>query len=165
MNKVSLLLIGIVVSFVLFSCEEEPVLPEEDDEIETPLVASEYDDEIFDLINEYRMENNLDTLIFDENIWIYAHEHSTNMSTGTTDFGHDGFNERASALYGIIGGNRAAENVAYNHSTNPQDVVTQWINSEGHRKNMVGNYTHAAVSAVKREDGRYYYTQIFMGIN
>lgn len=53
---------------------------------------------------------------------------------------------------------RAAENIARGQRT-PQEVVTAWMNSPGHRKNILGDFTHIGVGYV--EDGKYW-TQMFI---
>ena len=82
------------------------------------------------------------------------------MSTGKTAFGHYGFDDRVKNLTPWCG---AAENVAFNYSTKPEDVVNMWLNSSGHRANIESTQaTHSAVSAVKNSEGVWYYTQIFI---
>lgn len=81
------------------------------------------------------------------------------MASGKVAFSHDGFETRRKNL----GGGIAAENVAYNYSDNPNTVVTQWMNSSGHKANIMDlKYKKSAVAAVKSDDGRWYYTQIFI---
>ncbi|WP_404450604.1 CAP domain-containing protein [Virgibacillus necropolis] len=51
------------------------------------------------------------------------------------------------------------ENIAYGQKT-PEQVVNQWMDSAGHRKNILNNdFTHIGVGFVK--DG-YYWTQMFI---
>lgn len=175
MNKLSLLLSSIALSLTLVSCDEWPFASEDKPETEIEpetdtatvgnTVASDYDNRIFALINKHRTDNNLKALIFDETIWRYANEHSVNMATGVTTFSHDGFSDRTAAIRNEIGGGNAGENIAYNSSSDPQSVVSQWLRSEGHRDNIEKDYTHSALSAIKGTDGKYYYTQIFIRID
>ncbi|MBM7542450.1 SafA/ExsA family spore coat assembly protein [Amphibacillus cookii] len=53
---------------------------------------------------------------------------------------------------------RAAENIARGQQT-PHQVVREWMNSSGHRANILGDFTHIGVGYV--EDGRYW-TQMFI---
>lgn len=54
----------------------------------------------------------------------------------------------------------AGENIAYGQRT-PQAVVQAWINSSGHRANILNaSYTHLGVGYVA--DG-HYWTQMFIG--
>lgn len=53
----------------------------------------------------------------------------------------------------------AGENIAKGQRT-PEEVVNAWMNSEGHRKNILGSFTHIGVGYV--EDGSVW-TQMFIG--
>lgn len=56
-----------------------------------------------------------------------------------------------------------AENIAYNASSDPENVVKQWLTSQGHRENMLsGSYDHIGVGVCEK-DGYYYWCQIFTG--
>lgn len=116
--------------------------------------------QIFNLVNAHRKQKGLAALKFDDDIFNQCCIHSKNMSTGKTAFGHDGFSDRVKNLTPCYG---AAENVAFNYSTNPEDVVNMWLTSSGHRANIESTQaTHSAVSAVKNSEGAWYYTQIFI---
>jgi uncharacterized YkwD family protein/spore coat assembly protein SafA len=57
----------------------------------------------------------------------------------------------------------AGENIAMGQQT-PQEVVKAWMNSEGHRKNILNpNFTHIGVGYAKGGTGRFYWTQMFIG--
>ncbi len=56
----------------------------------------------------------------------------------------------------------AGENIAYGQKT-PQEVVTAWMNSPGHRANILSpSYTQIGVGAAKKSDGTLYWTQHFI---
>lgn len=56
----------------------------------------------------------------------------------------------------------AGENIAYGQRT-PQEVMTAWMNSPGHRANILSaSYTHIGVGAAKKANGTLYWTQLFM---
>jgi len=56
----------------------------------------------------------------------------------------------------------AAENIAYGQRT-AQEVVNAWMNSAGHRANILSAaYTHTGVGAAKKANGTLYWTQMFM---
>lgn len=56
----------------------------------------------------------------------------------------------------------AAENIAYGQRT-PQEVVTAWMNSPGHRANILSaSCTQTGVGAAKKANGTIYWTQMFM---
>lgn len=52
-----------------------------------------------------------------------------------------------------------AENIAWNYA--PENVVKGWMDSSGHRRNILGNFTHIGVACSMNEDGEPYYTQVF----
>lgn len=55
------------------------------------------------------------------------------------------------------------ENILQNMSENPADAVTQWMNSSGHRANILkSEFTHIGVG-VHRSGGKTYVVQIFVG--
>ena len=54
----------------------------------------------------------------------------------------------------------AAENIAMGQRT-PEEVVNAWMNSDGHRKNILSSsYTHIGIGYM--ENGNYW-TQMFIG--
>lgn len=56
----------------------------------------------------------------------------------------------------------AAENIAMGQTT-PQAVVRAWMNSPGHRQNILSkNYTYIGVGYATGGTGRYYWTQQFI---
>lgn len=57
----------------------------------------------------------------------------------------------------------AGENIAMGQRT-PKEVVTAWMNSEGHRKNILNaNFTEIGVGVAKKSNGSIYWTQMFIG--
>lgn len=56
----------------------------------------------------------------------------------------------------------AGENIAYGQRT-AQEVVNTWMNSPGHRANILSAaYTHIGVGVAKMANGTLYWTQMFM---
>jgi uncharacterized YkwD family protein/spore coat assembly protein SafA len=56
----------------------------------------------------------------------------------------------------------ASENIAYGQRT-PAEVVRDWMNSPGHRSNiMSGSYNEIGVGLAKNKNGVCYWTQMFM---
>ncbi len=54
------------------------------------------------------------------------------------------------------------ENIAMGQRT-PQEVVTAWMNSPGHRSNILSTaYTEIGVGCAKSSNGSYYWTQMFI---
>ena len=120
--------------------------------------------EVHQQINEYRKSLNLAPLKLNAQISKQAEIHSEDMAQGVVKFGHKGFDNRIKALADDISYRSAAENVAQNMGyDNPASkAVTGWINSKGHRQNIVGNYNLTGIGVAKNQQGEYYFTQIFI---
>ena len=116
--------------------------------------------ELLDLVNAYRVENGLNALQIIQHISYKSEEHNDYM-IATNTVSHDNFSSRKANLEQVVGAVRVGENVAYGFST-PQATLNAWIASEGHRVNLLGNYTHFGLSIRENADGRKYYTNIFV---
>jgi uncharacterized protein YkwD len=150
MNRI----IHISTLLILFSsCAKEE--PEEEKII--------FADQIIVLVNEHRATNGLSDLELSQQTTTQAQSHSENMADGTTPYSHDGFNERFDILVEQINVVAMGENVAYGQ-TSAEQVMEDWINSEGHRTNIEGDYTHIGVGVAQDENGIYFFTQIFVKI-
>ena len=113
-------------------------------------------------INQYRVSKKLPPLRVDPRITQIARIHSENMANGKVPFSHDGFEGRAKAI--TIPYQSVGENVAYNmgYSAPDRKAVEGWIKSEGHRKNMEGQFNLTGIGIAKNAKGEYYFTQLFV---
>ena len=147
---------------------EQPSEPEEPSEPEQPsqpsggTSASSYEQQVVTLVNAERAKYGLAALTLDETLCGYARVKSQDM--------HDqGYFSHTSPTYGSpfdmmrsfgVSYRSAGENIAMGYST-PEAVVAAWMNSEGHRANILSaNYTTLGVGYVA--DGGYW-TQWFIG--
>ena len=139
----------------------------QDLEYKNPINDMKCDDNIgkkcLELTNEFRRKNGLSILEWDDNIWRIAYIHSKNMGEGKVPFGHKGFNERINSF--PFSFSRACENVymcqglsQYNLAEN---AVNGWINSPGHRKNLLSYTSHCAIAVYRNNYGSFYLTQLF----
>ena len=114
-------------------------------------------------VNEYRKSLNLAPLTLNAEISQQARQHSENMAENKVEFSHNGFDRRIKALKSISY-RSAAENVAYNQGYGDpvKQAVEGWIESEGHRQNLTGNYNLTGIGVVKNQQEEYYFTQIFI---
>lgn len=125
-----------------------------------PLLAS-YAEEVAYLVNQQRIANGLGELKMvpalnsaaqkraDEIVETFDH----NRPDGTKCF-------TVLAEYGLTY-SYAGENIAYGY-IDPDDVMDGWMNSEGHRKNILNsNYQYIGVG-VTRSGNRLYWTQMFI---
>jgi len=113
-------------------------------------------------INKYRASKKLPPLSVDPEITQIARIHSENMANGKVSFSHDGFEGRAKAI--TIPYQSVAENLAYNmgYSDPVRNAVEGWIKSDGHRKNMEGQFNVTGIGVAKNAKGEYYFTQLFV---
>ncbi len=117
------------------------------------------------LVNEHRRDQGLAALQWRDVIATQCRTHSVNMAEGITAFGHTGFNERGEAIDSAIPHSASAENVARvsGSAADPAaSAVAIWLESDGHRRNIEGNYDMTGVGVARAADGRYYFTQFFL---
>lgn len=120
-----------------------------------------YEQEVIRLVNAIRAENGLNQLTYDWELSRVARIKSQDMKDNRY-FAHN------SPVYGTpfqmiknfgISYRSAGENIAMGYRT-PQAVVNGWMNSSGHRANILNaSYTHIGVGYVA--DGSYW-TQMFI---
>ncbi|EDL66056.1 CAP domain-containing protein [Bacillus sp. SG-1] len=123
---------------------------------------SQFERQVVELTNEERAKNGLSALKIDTELSNVAREKSNDMQAKNY-FSH------TSPTYGSpfdmmnqfgIDYRTAGENIAMGQRT-PEEVVNAWMNSEGHRKNILSsNFTHIGVG--HDADGNYW-TQMFIG--
>ncbi len=154
-----LLLLPLILLFLTVSCDEDdgPVTPPVDPGI------SEIEARVHTLINQYRVDKGYAPLTRSDVITAQARKHSKNMADGTVPFSHDGFAERVEEIRKQINIGGAGENVAMNsgYSDPARISVDSWIESDGHRANIEGNYDLTGIGVSQNSNGAYYLTQIF----
>ena len=121
-----------------------------------------YEAEVIRLVNVIRRENGLGELSVNWELSRVARYKSQDMSDKRY-FSHTsptyGSPFQMMKAFGITY-RHAGENIAYGYSS-PQAVVNGWMNSEGHRKNILNpNFTQIGVGYVSQGG---YWTQMFIG--
>jgi uncharacterized protein YkwD len=124
-------------------------------------VAPGMEEAILTLVNNYRKHRGKPPLAMDGEISKAAYKHSLNMSRGVIPFGHADFDERIGELIKTLGGTAGAENVAFSPK-GPQSVVHNWLNSDGHRQNIEGDYNYTGIGIAPAKNGYYYFTMIYI---
>lgn len=157
-------LLPLLVLLVMFatSCSSDS-LDEKANNVNTELIVPDtktIEVEIMELINDHRMSLGLNPLDNLSVIKAQAYSH-TDYMIEQNNVSHDYFHQRKSYLVNSVGANKVSENVAYGY-TSAQSVVNAWLNSDGHRSNIEGNYTDFDLSAEQDTEGRWYYTNIFV---
>jgi uncharacterized protein YkwD len=117
--------------------------------------------EIFGLINEHRRDKGLAPLRWSQLESSLATKHSSGMASGRVPFSHDGFQKRIQEISKQLGPvSASAENVAYGPSQ-ARELVSLWLNSPEHRRNIEGDYALTGLGHARSAAGAYYYTEIF----
>jgi uncharacterized protein YkwD len=133
--------------FIMISCSSDSASVETEE-----LQAKEY---------AYRIGMGLNELLPIEHISYKSFEHNNYMIDNEV-VGHQYFESRAANIKQVLGAVRVSENIAYNYQSNA-GVLNAWLNSEGHKVNIEGDYTHFGIAITEDPvTGRKYYTNIFM---
>ncbi len=118
--------------------------------------------DILEYVNAYRVQHGLSTLTLNTFLSQEARYHSTDMAKHRMKFGHDGFSERIAYAHQKIPNSQfGAENVAFNYKT-AKIVVDGWMNSSGHKRNILGHYNLTGIGIARDSAGKPYFTQIFL---
>lgn len=128
---------------------------------EKPPVPSKVEQEIVRLTNQARAKQNKPALKVNDVLMKAARMHAANMAN-QNQMEHVLDGKDASDRVKALGYEYAAlaENIAAGQRT-PAEVLAMWMNSEGHRSNILGEqYTEIGVAQVKGAKG-YYYVQVF----
>ena len=123
---------------------------------------------VFDLVNQKRMQYGLQPVIWSEEIARVARLHSGNMAKFHF-FSHQGVdgkrvNDRAESM-GLTKWRTLGENIAYNRGFGSplESAVESWMNSPGHRENILNNqWQKTGVGIAVLPNGVYYFTQVFL---
>jgi uncharacterized protein YkwD len=120
--------------------------------------------QVFKIVNLYRVSQGKNVLFENEVLQEEARKHSQNIAQNRIPFGHDGAAERIRSIQAQIPLNAFSENVVSLFST-PEDLARYslqcWVNSPGHKKNIVGTAHLTGIGVVQDAQGRYVITQIF----
>lgn len=121
-----------------------------------------YAKQVLKLVNAERTKQGLGTLVWDEPLVAAA---MTRAEEITVKFEHrrpDGKSWNSILEERNISWTGCAENIAYGQAT-PEAVVKAWMNSDGHRANILnGSYTKIGIGCYKNSSGVYYWTQLFV---
>lgn len=107
----------------------------------TATATSDFESQVVDLINQERAAQGLAPLTPHYMLANAAEAHSNNM-TGGCGHAEDWVSNIVEAGYTPYSG--LAENVACGQAT-PEQVVSAWMSSAGHRDNILGDYQHIGV--------------------
>nr|WP_307067832.1 SafA/ExsA family spore coat assembly protein [Alkalibacillus filiformis] len=140
------------------------IYPGDDVTIPLKTEVKSIEDEVIRITNEMRQQHGLQPLKSDWQLSRVARYKSRDMRDQNY-FSHQ------SPTYGSpfdmieqfnVSYRRAAENIAAGQQS-PRSVVDSWMNSQGHRENMLDpNMTHIGVGYAEGGQYRHYWTQMFI---
>lgn len=125
--------------------------------------ASKYAREVLELVNKERVKEGLAELKLSSALNTAANTRAKELSTEFSHIRPDGRDcftvlTDADIMYSSVG-----ENIASGQTT-PKEVVTSWLNSDGHRANIMSqDYTQMGVGFYQNsKNNQYYWVQIFI---
>jgi len=139
----------------------ETTVPSAGQSAETPTIQT-YEDQVVALVNAERAKAGLPALKMDKTLQAAA---LARAKETVRSFSHTRPN--GSSCFTILGeyGIRyrfAGENIAYGQRS-PEEVVTAWMNSEGHRANIMSpNFTTIGIGYYQAANGIKYWSQLFI---
>ena len=139
----------------------ETTVPSAGQSAETPTIQT-YEDQVVALVNVERAKAGLPALKMDKTLQAAA---LARAKETVRSFSHTRPN--GSSCFTILGeyGIRyrfAGENIAYGQRS-PEEVVTAWMNSEGHRANIMSpNFTTIGIGYYQAANGIKYWSQLFI---
>ena len=121
---------------------------------------SQYVNEVLKLVNQYRNQNGLPSVTLDASLCKAAEVRAKEIKTS---FSHTRPN--GSSCFTVLGElgisyGGAGENIAYGQSS-PSEVMTAWMNSSGHRANILGSSFTKLGVGVYSSGGTLYWAQMF----
>ena len=161
MKKLTAALFVLTISLVsLTSCSSDSESVTNSSETAKNYSHSTLELHLLDEVNTYRVSVGLNALQIIEHISYKSNEHNSYMIS-INQVNHDGFIDRKTNLQQVLGAGRVGENVAYAYST-AASTVAAWVASPSHKANLEGDYTHFGASIKIDEEGKKYYTNMFI---
>lgn len=138
---------------------EVPEVPEQtpDTEVETP--DTSLAGQVLSLVNSERAKYGLEALTYDSHLSRAANIRAVEIKSlfsHTRPNGQSCFTALDEVGYSY---RKAGENIAYGQRT-AEEVMTAWMNSEGHRANILGDYDYIGIG-VYESGGTIYWSQFF----
>ena len=142
---------------------DSPVIPDEPeiDEPETEAPDSSLAMQVLSLVNSERAKYGLDSLTYDSLLSSAANTRAIEIKSlfsHTRPDGRSCFTALDEVGYSY---RKAGENIAYGQRS-AEEVMNAWMNSEGHRANILGDYDYIGIG-VYEKGGVIYWSQFFAG--
>jgi uncharacterized protein YkwD len=132
---------------------------------ESKTTLNSFEQQVFDLVNQERASAGCPAVTIDTSLMMTSSNHSEDMATNNF-FDHTGSDGSSVAQRATAAGyawSRVGENIAAGHSS-PSEVMDGWMNSPGHRANILNcEYRNVGIGYVYKSGSTYghYWTQDF----
>jgi hypothetical protein len=121
--------------------------------------------ELLELLNEARNAQNIHSLTLNSLLTMAARQHSNDMAQSNflNHTGSDGSSaDQRITQVGYLR-SASAENILYRYDLNVQETLNQWMNSPGHKTNMM-NDVYCDIGLAYAQSGDRYYWTITLGV-
>ncbi len=139
--------------------DETPEAEPDTENVQKPSV--DMAQQVIDLVNSYRAQYGLSPVAYDADAACAAQKRAVEIQSVFSHTRPDG--SRCFTALDECGASYrgAGENIAMGQQ-GAQEVMNDWMNSEGHRANILNSsFKNIGVGVAKGADGRYYWTQMF----
>ena len=119
-----------------------------------------YEAEVLRLVNVERAKYGLSPLVMDKGVTAVAHLRAKEIVRSFSHTRPDGSSCFTAAKELGVSYRSAGENIAYGYAT-PSQVVNGWMNSEGHRKNILSSSFGKIGIGCRKSNGILYWSQFF----
>lgn len=143
----------------------ETDMPETTEEVNEPddnETESDFAVQVVKLVNEERVKAGLDPVTINKEVTSAALLRANEIEVSFSHTRPDGRTFGSVLTDNGIRFNGAGENIAWGQNS-PQQVMEAWMNSEGHRANILNpNFTEMGVGHYQNSNGRNYWVQLFI---
>jgi uncharacterized protein YkwD len=127
----------------------------------TPTTNKTFTQQVVDLVNAERAKEGLSPLTVDTSVEKAANVRAKEIQSNFDHTRPNGSSFSSALKEQGVNYRGAGENIAWGQRT-PQEVMTAWMNSPGHRANIMNkSYTHIGVGNLQNGSGTQYWVQLF----
>lgn len=129
---------------------------------ESNVESSDFAKQVVKLVNEERVKAGLSELTIDTQVEAAALTRAKEIKQSFSHTRPDGSSFSTALKEQGVSYKGSGENIAWGQKS-PEEVMKGWMNSEGHRANILNSkYTKIGVGHYQDENGRNYWTQLFI---
>ncbi|MGK7938795.1 MAG: CAP domain-containing protein [Crocosphaera sp.] len=129
-----------------------------------PSFLKALEEQTYRQINQYRISKNLPPLKLNPQITQQARIHSERMAAGIIPVSNEKLEQRLKIISFSTPHQKGVEILAtHQDNSNPvKATLQQWLNNSQNRQNIEGKYDETGIGVAQNNQGKYYFTQIFI---